>query len=327
MKRREFVTLLGGAAATWPLAARAQQRAMPVIGFLSARSPDESAHLVPAFRRGLAEQGFAEGQSVTVEYRWALGEYDRLPALAAELARRPVAVLVTVGAEPAALAAKAATATIPIVSTFGGDPVEGGFAASLNRPGGNITGSSNLSAALEPKRFGLLRDLVPQAATIGVLLNPKFPGAAGQLRDIQEAARTIGVQLHVLRASTEREVDTAFEAVTQHRIPALAVAADPFFITRRDKLAASAARHAVPAMYPFREFAVAGGLMSYGIDLLEVHRLIGIYTGRILKGAKPADLPIMQPTKFQLVINLKTAKALGLEVPDRVLVAADEVIE
>jgi putative ABC transport system substrate-binding protein len=327
MKRREFVTLLGGAATTWPLAARAQQPAMPVVGFLSARSPDESAHLVAAFRRGLAEQGFAEGQSVTVEYRWALGEYDRLPAMAAELARRPVAVLVSVGADPAALAAKAATTTIPIVSTFGGDPVEGGFVASLNRPGGNITGTSNLSAALEPKRLGQLRELVPQAATLGVLLNPKFPSAASQLRVIQEAARTIVVQLHVLRASTEPEIDTAFEAVAQHRIPALAVAADPFFVTRRDKLAALAARHAVPAMYPFREFAVAGGLMSYGIDLSEVHRLIGVYAGRILKGAKPADLPILQPTKFQLVINLKTAKALGLEVPDRVLVAADEVIE
>jgi putative ABC transport system substrate-binding protein len=325
MRRREFITLIGGAIG-WPLAARAQQQ-MPVIGFLSARSPDESAHLVAAFRRGLAEQGFAEGQSVTVEYRWALGEYNRLPAMAAELARRPVAVLVSVGADPAALAAKAATTTIPIVSTFGGDPVEGGFVASLNRPGGNITGTSNLSAALEPKRLGQLRELVPQAATLGVLLNPKFPSAASQLRVIQEAARTIVVQLHVLRASTEPEIDTAFEAVAQHRIPALAVAADPFFVTRRDKLAALAARHAVPAMYPFREFAVAGGLMSYGIDLSEVHRLIGVYAGRILKGAKPADLPIMQPTKFQLVINLKTAKALGLEVPDRMLVAADEVIE
>jgi len=327
VRRREFITFIGGAVAAWPLAARAQQPAMPVIGWISSREPDESAHLVAAFRRGLAGHGYAEGQSVTVEYRWALGEYDRLPALAAELARRPVAVLVSVGAEPAALAAKAATATIPIVSTFGGDPVERGFVASLNRPGGNITGMSNLSAALEPKRLGLLRELVPQAATIGVLFNPNFPAFEGQLRVMQEAARAIGVQLHVLRASTDREIDTAFEAVAQHRIPALAVAADPFFITRRDKLAALAARDAVPTMNPFREFAVAGGLMSYGIDLSEVHRQIGVYAGRILKGAKPADLPVMQPTKFEFVINLKTAKTLGLTIPAGLLSFADEVIE
>jgi ABC-type uncharacterized transport system substrate-binding protein len=330
MRRREFITLLGGGGlllAAKVRRARAQQLAMPVIGFLSARSPDESAHLVAAFRRGLAENGHAEGQNLAVEYRWALGEYDRLPALAAELAGRSVAVLVSVGADPAALAAKAATATIPIVSTFGGDPVESSLVASLNRPGGNITGSSNLSAALEPKRLGLLHELVRQAATIGILLNPTFPAAARQLRVMQEAGRTIGVQLHVLRASTDREIDTTFEAVAQHRIPALAVAADPFFITRRDKLAALAARHAVPAMYPFREFAVAGGLMSYGIDLSEVHRQIGVYAGRILKGAKPADLPVVQPTKFEFVINLKTARALGLTIPAGLLSFADEVIE
>ena len=237
MRRREFLALIGGTAvAAWPLAARAQQPAMPVIGFLSTRLPDESAHLVAAFRRGLAENGYAEGQNVTVEYRWALGQYDRLLPLAAELARRPVAVLVAVGAEPSALAAKAATVTIPIVSTFTVDPVELGLVASLNRPGGNVTGISLLGATLEAKRLGLLHDLVPQAATIGVLLNPDFPPAASQLRDMQEAARTTGLQLHVLRASTDRQIDAAFESVAQHRIPALAVAADPFFVTRRDKL-------------------------------------------------------------------------------------------
>jgi putative ABC transport system substrate-binding protein len=327
MRRREFITLLGGAAAAWPLAARAQQPSVPVIGFLSTRLPDESAHLVAAFRRGLAENGYAEGQNVTVEYRWALGQYDRLLPLAAELARRPVAVLVAVGAEPSALAAKAATVTIPIVSTFTVDPVELGLVASLNRPGGNVTGISLLGATLEAKRLGLLHDLVPQAATIGVLLNPDFPPAASQLRDMQEAARTTGLQLHVLRASTDRQIDAAFESVAQHRIPALAVAADPFFITRRDKLAALAAHHAVPAMYILREYAVVGGLMSYGPDLSDQYRQIGVYAARILKGEKPADLPVMQPTKFELVINLKTAKALHLEIPDKLLALSDEVIE
>jgi ABC-type uncharacterized transport system substrate-binding protein len=258
MNRREFITLLGSAAAAWPLAAQAQQ-AMPVIGYLSARSPDESAHLVSAFRRGLAQNGYVEGQNLTVEYRWALGQYDRLPALAAELARRPVTVLVSTGGEPSALAAKAAAMTIPIVSTFTADPVERGLVASLNQPGGNVTGIDLLTATVEPKRLGLLRDLVPQAATVGVLLNPNFPPAASQLRDAQEAARTIGLQLHVLRASTDREVDTAFESIAQYRIPALVVASDPFFITRRDKIVALAAHHAAPAMYNIREYPVAGG--------------------------------------------------------------------
>jgi putative tryptophan/tyrosine transport system substrate-binding protein len=269
IRRREFIFTLGGAAAAWPLAARAQQPAMPVIGFLSSRAPEDSAPHVAAFRRGLAENSYAEGQNVTVEYRWVLGQYDRLPPLAAELARRPVAVLVAVGGEPSALAAKAATATIPIVSTFTVDPVERGLVASLNRPGGNVTGISLLGATLEAKRLGLLHDLVPQAATIGVLLNPDFPPAASQLRDMQEAARTIGLQLHVLRASTDREIDAAFESVAQRRIRALAVAADPFFVTRRDKLAALAAHHAVPAMYILREYTVVGGLMSYGPDLAD----------------------------------------------------------
>jgi putative ABC transport system substrate-binding protein len=327
MRRRDFITLLSSAAVAWPIAARAQQPAMPVIGYLSARSPDDTAHLVAAFRRGLGEGGFVEGQNVTIEYRWALGQYDRLPAMAAELARRPVAILATTGGEPAALAAKAATSTIPIVFLIGGDPVKVGLAASYNRPGGNATGMNILTATLEAKRLGLLHELVPQAATIGVLLNPNFQPAESQLRDVQEAARTIGLQIHVLHAGTDRELDAAFETIAQQRIAALAVTADPFFDTRRDKLVALAARHAVPTMYHFREFAAAGGLISYGIDTLETNRQLGVYAGQILKGAKPADLPVMQPTKFEFVINLKTAKALGLDVPPGLSARADELIE
>jgi putative tryptophan/tyrosine transport system substrate-binding protein len=327
MKRRDFISVLGGAVAAWPLAARAQQPAMPVIGFLSTRTPNESAHLVAAFRRGLAENGYLEGQNVALEYRWALGQYDRLPALATELVRRPVAVVASVGGDPAAQAAKAATATIPIVFEVGTDPIKLGLVTSYNRPGGNATGINMLTSALEAKRLGLLRELVPQAAALGVLLNPNWPAAASQLSDVEEAARAIGVQTHVLRASTDGEIDKAFASIAQHRIPALAVASDPFFTSRRDKLAALAARHAVPAMYPFRDYAVAGGLMSYGIDLPEVYRQVGLYAGRVLKGAKPADLPVMQPTKFELVINLKTAKALGLDVPLHLQQLADEVIE
>ena len=327
VRRRDFITLLGGAAATWPLAARAQQPAMPVIGYLSARSPDDTAHLVAAFRRGLGAGGFVEGQNVTIEYRWALGQYERLPSMAAELVRRPVAVFATTGGEPAAMAAKGATSTIPIVFLIGGDPVKLGLAASYNRPGGNATGMNILTATMEPKRLGLLRELVPEAATIGVLLNPNFQPAANQLRDLQEAARTIGVQIHVLNAATDGELDAVFVTISQQRIPALAVTADPFFDTRRDKLVALAARHAVPTIYHFREFAVAGGLMSYGVDSLETYRQLGVYTEQILKGAKPADLPVLQPSKFEFVINLKAAKALGVKFSDNLLSLADEVIE
>jgi putative ABC transport system substrate-binding protein len=328
IRRREFIALLGGgAAATWPLVARAQQPAIPVIGFLSTRSPEDIPYLVAAFRGGLAENGYVEGENVTIEFRWALGQYDRLPALVAELASRPVVVFVTGGGEPAALAAKAATSTIPIVFIIGGDPVKIGLAASYNRPGGNATGISILTSTLDPKRLGLLHDLVPQVATVGALFNPNFPGFEGQLKDLQEAARAIGLQIFVLRASDDREVEAVFETVAQQRILALVVGADPFFDTRRDKLVALAARHAVPAMYHFREFAAAGGLMSYGIDISEVWRQVGVYAGRILKGAKPADLPVMQPTKFEFVINRKTAKALGLAIPAGLLSFADEVIE
>ena len=326
MKRRAFVTLIGGAAA-WPLAARAQQPAMPVVGYLSARSPDDTAHLVAAFRRGLGEQGFVEGQNVTIEYQWALGQYDRLAAMAAEFVRRPVTVLTTTGGEPSALAAKAATSTIPIVFAIGGDPVKRGLAASYNRPGGNATGISLLTNPVEPKRLGLLHELVPQATTVGFLLNPTLPQSGSQISDVQEAARTLNLQVHILRASTDREIESAFESVAPQNIQALAVAADGFFDTRREKLVALAAGHAVPTMYHFREFAVAGGLVSYGIDASDAYRLVGVYTGRVLKGDKPADLPVVQSIKFQLVINLKTAKTLGLAIPDRLLALADEVIE
>jgi putative ABC transport system substrate-binding protein len=326
MRRREFITLLGGAAA-WPLAARAQQPAMPVIGYLSARSPDDTTHLLAAFRRGLGEHGFVEGQNVTIEYRWALGRYDRLQEMATELVRRPVAVLTATGGEPSALAAKAATSTIPIVFSIGGDPVKQGLVASYNRPGGNATGVSLLTSPLEQKRLGLLRELVPQATTMGFLLNPTLPQSGSQLSDIQEAARTLNLQIHVLRASTDHEIDSAFETVAPQRIQALAVAADPFFDTRREKLVALAARHAVPTMYHFREYAVAGGLVSYGVDPSDAYRLVGVYTGRVLKGVNPAELPVMQAIKFEFVINLKTAKALGLEVPPGLSARADEVIE
>jgi putative ABC transport system substrate-binding protein len=300
---------------------------MPVIGFLSTRSPDESASVVTAFRQGLAENGYVERQNVTVEYRWALGQYDRLPALTAELLRVPVAVIVAVGGDPAARAAKSATATIPVVATFSDDPVASGFVASLGQPGGNATGTSNLSTTLESKRFGLLRAVVPQAAMIGVLLNPTFPSAANQLRGMQEAARTLDLQLLVMQASTDNDIDTAFVSFVQHRADALLVGNDSFFTSRRDQLAALAARNSLPAIYSFPEFTVAGGLMSYGIDLADTYRQIGIYTGQVLKGAKPADLPVLQPSRFKFVINLKTAKALGLKIHPQLLATADEVIE
>ena len=325
MRRREFISLLGGAVA-WPLAARAQQSAMPVIGFLSARSPEESAHLVAAFQSGLADNGYIAGQTVLIEYRWALGQYDRLPTMAADLVRRPVAVLATVGGEPAAMAAKTVTSTIPIVFAMD-DPVKQGLVESFNRPGGNATGMAVLSPDLEAKRLGLLHELVPQASTIGVLLNPNFPPAQHQLEEVQIAAQATNLQILALRASTDREIDEAFDTLIKQRIAALSVASDPFFDTRRDKLIGLAARYALPAIYQFREYPAAGGLISYGIDIANVYRQIGIYVGRILKGAKPADLPVMQPTKFELVLNLKTANTLHLAIPSGVISIADEVIE
>jgi ABC-type uncharacterized transport system substrate-binding protein len=325
MKRREFITLLGGAA-VWPLAARAQQPT-PVLGFLHTRSPDDTASQVAAFFRGLAENGYVEGQSVTIEYRFAHGRYDQLPALAADLVRRQVTVFVAVGGDPAALAAKRATSTIPIVFAVGSDPVKLGLVASYKRPGGNATGMNILTSTLEAKRLGLLHELVPQATTIGFLTNPRFASAEGQAHDVQEAARALTLKVRVLPASTEKDIDAAFEIILGERILALAVGSDPFFDTQREKIIALAARYSVPTIYQFREHTVAGGLMSYGIDIADAYRQIGVQVARILKGEKAADLPILQPTKFEYVINLKTAKALGVKFSANLLSLADEVIE
>jgi putative ABC transport system substrate-binding protein len=325
MRRREFITLLSGAAAAWPVAARAQQRT--VIGFLSSRSSADSDYVVTAFQRGLAEHNFVDGTNVKIEYRWALGQYERLPALAAELVRVPVNILITAGGEPSALAAKAATSAIPIVFAVGSDPITAGLVASYSRPGGNITGINIITRSLEAKRIGLVREVVPQAKVIGLLVNPIFPVTDLQVADAQEAVRNTRLQLEILRAGPDQEIDAAFEIVAQRRIPAITVGADPYFDTRRSKLVALAARYAVPAMFQFREYVVAGGLMSYGIDLSDVYRQVGDYAGQILKGAKPADLPVLQPTKFQFVINLKTAKALGVDISPNLLSLADEVIE
>src|SRR5262245_30460861 len=322
LKRREFIALLGSAAA-WPMAARGQQPSIPVIGFLNGQSPRTWAAMLEAFRKGLSGSGYDEGRNVAIEYRWAEGQPDRLPALAIDLVQRHVAVIVATGGSDPAIAAKAATSTIPIVFTSNDDPRKHGLVASLSRPGGNVTGVSWFSAELGPKRLALLRDLVPTAMTVAVLRNPKNAEQANQLAKLQEAARTLGLQLLVLSVTTPNEIDIAFATIVRERIGALVVAGDSFLWSRREQIAALAAHHAVPAIYGDR----AGGLMSYGNSLLDAYRRAGIHTARILKGEKPADLAVDQATRFELVINLKIARTLGLKVPPTLLARADEVIE
>jgi putative ABC transport system substrate-binding protein len=326
MTRREFISLFG-AAATWPLAARAQQPGMPVIGFLSSRSADDSARVVAAFREGLAEIGYIDGRDATIEFRWAQGQFDRLPALAAELVHRPVAVLAAVGGFQTPRAAQGATNAIPIVFGVGEDPVKEGLVPNLNRPGSNVTGATFFTALLGAKRLGLLHDLVPKAELVGLLVNQNTSQGQGQIRDVQQAARDLGLGLVVLNGGSDEDLEAASASLTQQRVTALMVGADPFFDTRRDRLIALVAQHRLPSIYQFRDYALAGGLMSYGASITDLYRQVGVYVGRILKGEKPADLPVMLPTKFEFVINLKTARALGIDIPANLLTLADEVIE
>jgi putative ABC transport system substrate-binding protein len=325
MRRRKFITLLGGAAA-WPLAAVAQQSAIPTIGFLRSTRSDASTDLLVALRKGLKETGYVEGQNLTIEYRWAENQQERLSALAADLVRQRCVVIIAGGVN-AAFAAKAATATIPIIFATGVDPIKSGLVGSLNRPGGNITGVFGVSAAVAGKQLGLLREVVPKAAVIGMLLNPTSPNSAVQEREAQAAARALGQQLHVFKASTEHDIDSAFATLAQYQIGALLIGANALFTGQRDQLVALAARHAMPTLHYTREFVEAGGLMSYGTSIRDQYRQVGVYVGRVLKGEKPADLPIIQSSTFELVINLKTAKTLGLTVPFGLLNAAEEVIE
>jgi putative tryptophan/tyrosine transport system substrate-binding protein len=326
VKRREFITLLGGAAA-WPAAASAQQSAMPVIGILASVSPAPYASYIAAVKEGLRQTGYVEGRNVAIEYRWAEGQYDRLPQQAIELVDRGIAVIVLVGGGPTTAAAKAATATIPIVFVTGEDPVKSGAVASLNRPGGNATRVSLLTVAMEAKRLQLLHELMPNAAVVAIIVNPNNPQADEQLQELQAAARTLGVQVEAFKAGTPSEIDAAFAKLVERRASALHIAADAFFNTRREQFVVLSARHALPAIFHFREFAAAGGLMSYGPSLTDAYRQEGIYVGRILKGEKPAEMPVQQAVKIELVINMQTARALGLTVPLPLLGRADEVIE
>ena len=326
MKRREFITLLGGGAATWPLAVRAQQPALPVIGFLNGGSAAAQAASATAFRQGLSQTGHIENQNIKIEHRWAESQYDRLPGMAADLVRRKVTVIAATGT-PAALAAKAATTVVPIVFETAGDPLRLGLVSTLNRPGHNTTGVTQLSSELVSKRLGLLHDMIPAATIIGLLLDPHDPRAEMQASDMRAASRALGLQVHLVNASTEGEIDSAFAKLAQQRAGALIVGTGEFFSKRSEQIVALAARHALPVIYQYRAFAVAGGLVTYGTSLTDSYRQAGVYAGRILKGEKPADLPVLQPTKFELVVNLKTAKTLGLEVPDRLLALVDEVIE
>jgi putative ABC transport system substrate-binding protein len=327
MQRREFITLIGGAAAAWPLTARAQQPAIPVVGFLGTGSLETDAYRVAAVRQGLSEAGYVEGRNVAFEYRWAEDRYDRLPTLAADLVRREVAVFVAIGGITSAIAAKSATATIPIVFEIGGDPIKSGLVASLNRPGGNITGVSFLTGTLVAKQFEVLHETVPKTALIGFLVNPTNPDADNETKSARAAAGSVGQNFAIVQARKDSELETAFATLTQQRAGALVICADPFFNNHRDKLIELAARQKMPAIHSLREYAAAGGLMSYGTSINEAHRIVGLYAGRILKGEKPADLPVQQSAKVELVINLKTAKALGLTVPPQVVARADEVIE
>jgi putative ABC transport system substrate-binding protein len=328
MQRREFITLLGGAAVAWPFAARAQQPAMPVIGFLGSASPDRWAGRMPAFHQGLSETGYVEGRNVTIEYRWAEDRNDRLPPLAADLVGRQVTVIATPGSTPAALAAKAATTMIPIVFELASDPVALGLVASLARPGGNITGVTSLNAKVGPKRLELLHELVPTATVVGLLVNPTNPNVAEPTtKNLHAAARTLGLEIHVLHASADRDFDTVFAILVQLRAGALVIGPDPFFSSRPEQLAALTVRHAVPTVYQTREFTAAGGLMSYGASFTDTFHVAGVYTGRILKGDKPADMPVQHATKVELFLNLSTAKALGLKVPRTLIALANEAIE
>jgi ABC-type uncharacterized transport system substrate-binding protein len=327
MRRRDFFGLLGGTVLAWPMTARAAPSALPLIGFLSSRSANDSTRVLAGFRKGLAEAGLVEGQNVAVEYRWADGHYDRLTALAAELVRSPIAVLVAVGGEPAARAVVAATATLPVVTVFASDPVSSGLIDSLSHPGHNVTGVSILSASIEPKRIGLLHDVLPQMKTFGVLLNPATPTFAQQLDDIRTASRVLDLDVSSFEVANDGELEATFEAVGRRQIAALLVSADPYFLLRRAAIAAFAAKSRVSVIYPYRDFAEAGGLMSYGIDLADSYRQMAAYAGRIINGERPENLPVAVPTKYEFLINLKAANALGITIPPGVLAIADEVIE